>query len=235
MTSITLQRYLTARFIDGLAIEDAAFEAGMSLAEAKLTDQAVDRGELAVPSAVTDEPDPAPDLPPVLPLRAARARLGIPEEDAAPHARRVLDAITPPPQGGTRFNQEEKTMGRGSNKAEEKVVEIKTPDFEKAVRIFRHDIKPANEKSGEHAQAASTAYKAIKELGVNTRAAKFVFQLAGESEEKRNDVLRSIRGLLGAIQIGITDDLVSKAEGEESGGTVIPTAAAQPPELLTVQ
>lgn len=115
------------------------------------------------------------------------------------------------------------------------VIEIKAPDFEKAVRIFRADIKPANEKSGEEAQKASTAYKAIKkECHVNTRAAKFVFQLAGESEEKRNDVLRSVRGLLGAMNIGITDDLVSQAEGEDSGAAVIPTADAERPSLATV-
>jgi hypothetical protein len=78
------------------------------------------------------------------------------------------------------------------------VEEIKAPDFERAVKIFRQDIKPANEKSGEHAQSASTGYKAIKkDCHVNTRAAKFVFQLAGESEEKRNDILRSLRGLMG--------------------------------------
>lgn len=234
MTSITLQRYLTARFIDGLSAEEAAFEAGMSLGEANLTDEAVDRGEVAVPTPVTDEPQPEPDLPPVLPLRAARARLGIPEEEAAPPAHRLLDAITPPPTSGTSPNQEEKTMARGSNKAEEKTVEVKAPDFEKAVRIFRQDIKPANEKSGEHAQAAATAYKAIKELGVNTRAAKFIFKLASESEEKRNDILRSVRGLLGAMHIGITDDLVSKAEGEDGGAAIIPAAAGEKLELATL-
>jgi len=113
--------------------------------------------------------------------------------------------------------------------------EIAKPDFDRAVRIFRGDIKPANEKSGEHAQVASTAYKAIKDdCHVNTRAAKFVFKLAGESEEKRNDVLRSVRGLLGAMNIGITDDLVSDAEAEDVKAPIVPTAKPAPTDLHTV-
>lgn len=112
--------------------------------------------------------------------------------------------------------------------------EVPQPDFARAVRIFRSDIKPANEKSGEHAQTASTGYKAIKnECHVNTRAAKFVFQLSGESEEKRNDVLRSLRGLLDIMGIRITDDLVSVAEGEKAS-PIVPTGEAKKPELVTV-
>jgi len=125
-------------------------------------------------------------------------------------------------------------MARKASKPSDDVQLIETPDFEKAVRIFRHDIKPANEKSGEHAQAASTGYKAIrKDCHVNTRAAKFVFQLAGESEEKRNDVLRSVRGLLAAMNIGITDDLVSNAEGETKA-PIVPVVKPAQPSLVTV-
>lgn len=110
--------------------------------------------------------------------------------------------------------------------------EVQKPDFEKAVRIYRGDIKPAVEAAGERAQEASTGYKAIKkECRVNTRAARFVFSLERESEEKRNDVLRSLRGMLGAMGIGITDDLVSAAENEDSDAPIIPAAK---PETVTV-
>ena len=110
--------------------------------------------------------------------------------------------------------------------------EVAQPDYEKAVRIYRQDIKPAVEAAGERAQEASTGYKAIKkECRVNTRAARFVFSLERESEEKRNDVLRSLRGMLGAMNIGITDDLVSQAENEDSRAPIIPGAA---PESVTV-
>lgn len=125
-------------------------------------------------------------------------------------------------------------MAKQAKKNTDEVEQIKAPDFEKAVRIFRHDIKPANEKSGEFAQRASTGYKAIKdECHVNGRAAKFVFQLAGESEEKRNDVLRSVRGLLEAMNIGITDDLVSDAEGE-ADTPVVPVVKPAQLGLVTV-
>lgn len=179
-----LDIYLAARFADGLKREDAAFEAGFSMEEARLTDIAVERGDIAAPQP-----------------------------------------------------KKENTMaGRNGKRAEaQESIEQKQPDFEKAVRIFRQDIKPANEKSGEHAQTASTGYKAIKkDCHVNTRAAKFVFQLSGESEEKRNDVLRSVRGLLKAMNIGITDDLVSQAEDDDSAAPIIPAAQPEARELLTV-
>lgn len=126
-------------------------------------------------------------------------------------------------------------MARGKKTEAPQVEEIKQPDFALAVRLFRQDIKPAVEAAGEHAQEASTAYKAIKEAGVNTRAAKFVFKLADESEEKRNDVLRSVRGLLEVMNIGITDDLVSRAEGGDAGKPLIPTADPEKLGLATLQ
>lgn len=138
---------------------------------------------------------------------------------------------------GPAAQQEEAPMGRAKNNGQQDEVEqVAKPDYEKAVRIYRQDIKPANEKSGEHAQAASTGYKAIKkDCRVNTRAAKFVFKLAGESEEKRNDVLRSVRGLLDAMNIGITDDLVSDAEGENTAAPIVPNAKGEEVELATLQ
>jgi hypothetical protein len=127
--------------------------------------------------------------------------------------------------------EDEMTRRKGASQKQD-VEEVGQPDFERAVKIFRQDIKPANEASGESAQTASTGYKAIKkDCHVNTRAAKFVFKLASESEEKRNDVLRSVRGLLGAMGIGITDDLVSGAEGEDTKAPIVPAAK---PELVTL-
>jgi hypothetical protein len=176
--------YLTSR-ATGADMEAAAFEAGIPIAEARLIEADIKRGDLIIPAAG----------------KAASS-------EGAP------------------------VMAE----AEQDSVEVKKPDFEKAVRIFRGDIKPAIEAAGEKAQEASTAYKAIKnDCHVNTRAAKFVFQLAGESEEKRNDVLRSVRGLLNAMEIGITDDLVSDAEGEDTNDTIVPTASPERPELVTVQ
>jgi hypothetical protein len=93
----------------------------------------------------------------------------------------------------------------------------------------------AAHRKRHRAQTASTGYKAIKkDCHVNTRAAKFVFKLASESEEKRNDVLRSVRGLLGAMGIGITDDLVSGAEGEDTKAPIVPAAKPESVTLATL-
>lgn len=174
-------------------------------------------------------------------MMTACANSGIPLSEA-----RLIDAEdrrNPPPEEAFQLlttasfeapEEEVDDMARSAKKSTEEVENIDKPDFEKAVRIFRHNIKPANEKSGEHAQAASTGYKAIKkDCHVNTRAAKFVFQLSGESEEKRNDVLRSVRGLLEAMNIGITDDLVSDAEGEPNT-PIVPTKKPAQLGLVTV-
>lgn len=215
MSSRQLQTYLSLRFVDEMSREDAAAEAGFSAEEARLTDEAVARGDIVVPSK-----DAASPLGTA--FERARAHLGTTEQP-------------PPPRPSTPIQQGETTMPRSRQPTQDNE-EVKQPDFERAVRIYRQDIKPAVEKSGEHAQLASTGYKAIKkECRVNTRAARFVFGLERESEEKRNDVLRSLRGMLAAMNIGITDDLVSQAENEDGDAPIVPTAEARRPQLATVQ
>lgn len=101
-------------------------------------------------------------------------------------------------------------------------IEPEAPDFEAAVQLYKSEIRPAVEDAGEASQAASSGYKRLeKDFHVNRRAAKFVFKVAGESDEKRNDILRSVRGLLDAMGIAITADLVSDAE-RDLPGEVIP-------------
>lgn len=191
--------YLQRR-ANGATMHTAAATTGIGIAEARLIENDIARGNLTLP-----------------PPETAEER-----------------GDTRPAEGTAPTHQpKENVMARG-DKDQQNSTEVKQPDFAKAVRIFRQDIKPAVEKAGEHSQEASTGYKAIKELGVNTRAAKFVFKLAAESEEKRNDVLRSVRGLLNQMEIGITDDLVSDAEAEDTAKPIVPTAAAERPTLATV-
>lgn len=167
----------------------AAATTGIGINEARLIENAIVKGELALPES---------------------------------------GATVQPPK-------ENEIMPRGKKAAAPQVEEIKAPDFAKAVRIYRRDIKPSVEKAGEHAQEASTAYKAIKnDAHVNTRAAKFVFKLAEESEEKRDDILRSLRGLLKEMSIGITNDLVARAEDEDAEEPIIPAAAPEKLELATL-
>lgn len=111
---------------------------------------------------------------------------------------------------------------------------IEQPDFEKAARILQRDVKPAEEKVGEHAQMISTAIKAIgKECHVNTKAARLVFWLSKQSDEKADDFLRSFTGMCGVMDVGLTTDLVDAAEGKEAPA-LVPTKAATRPELATV-
>lgn len=157
---------------------------------------------------------------------------GVPVEEA-----RLIEAAVA--RGELSFTAAEDAVQQGevtvADQKQQESIEVVKPDFERAVRIFRHDIKPAVKAAGERGQEASTAYKEIKDkCHVNTRAAKFVFKLAGESEEKRNDILRSVRGLLGAMGIGITDDLVSDAEGEDNEAPIVPRAAPEPAGLATL-
>lgn len=169
---------------------------------------------------------------------ASRSGIGIDEARLTENALARREITLPEPETAMatiRKHEEKKIMADKESDAGG-VTEVQQPDFAKAVRIFRQDIKPAVEAAGERSQEASTGYKAIKkDCRVNTRAAKFVFKLAGESEEKRNDVLRSVRGLLEAMNIGITDDLVSDAEGEDNKAPIVPTATGETHELTTLQ
>lgn len=97
------------------------------------------------------------------------------------------------------------------------VTEVLAPDFEKMKRIFQTDLKPANESSAKSRGDLSAAWGAIeKDCHVNKRAAKLLFRLSGESEELRDDFLRSLYGGMKALGIGISQDLVDKMKGQDS-------------------
>ncbi len=117
--------------------------------------------------------------------------------------------------------------------------EVPKPDFERAARLLRVDVKPAEEKVGEHAQMMSTAYKAIaKDCHVNAAAARLAFRLSKDSEEKTDDFLRSLKGMLKAMKVGIRRDLVDQAEGDEDDDDdddIIPTLSPTIPKLATLE
>jgi hypothetical protein len=92
-----------------------------------------------------------------------------------------------------------------------KAEEVHAPDFDLMKRIFLNDLKPADEKSAKARGDLSAAWKAIEDdAHVNKRAAKLLFRLRGESEETRDDFLRSLYGGMKALGIGISADLVDK-------------------------
>ena len=126
-------------------------------------------------------------------------------------------------------------MGRARRKAADQVVEILKPDFDMARRIYFNDIKPAQGKVGEHAQEMSTAYKEIKNTAhIQPQAAKLAFKLVEMEESKRDDFLRSFRGLLTVFRIFIPADLVDQAKGKVDESNVIPIGESSRPSLATI-
>jgi len=105
-------------------------------------------------------------------------------------------------------------MARGEG---EKVREVIAPDFAKMKKIFLTDLKPADEKSAKARGDLSAAWGAIeKDCHCNKRAAKLLFKLNGESEETRDDFLRTLYGGMKALGIGISADLVDKMSGDDA-------------------
>lgn len=105
-------------------------------------------------------------------------------------------------------------MARGDS---DKVKEVVAPDFQKMKRIFLHDLKPADEKSAKVRGEQSQAWKAVeKDCNCNKAGAKFAFKLLNMSDEARDDVLRTLYGSLKALNIGISQDLVDKMNGEDA-------------------
>lgn len=99
----------------------------------------------------------------------------------------------------------------------DQVKEVHAPDFAKMKRIFLTDLKPAEEKNAKSRGDLSAAWGAIeKDCHCNKRAAKLLFHLNNESEETRDDFLRTLYGGMKALGIGISQDLVDKMSGEDA-------------------
>lgn len=112
--------------------------------------------------------------------------------------------------------------------------ELPKPDFKCAVKIYRNDIRKSASKVGEFNQELSTAYKEIKKVcNIHPGAAKLAFKLERMEDTKRDDFLRSLQGLMLEMNIGITEDLVDAAEGNDQS-PIIPTVAKAETELATL-
>jgi len=213
MSSIQEQRYLLSRHVEGSSLSDAAFEAGISELEAALIDKAVARGELALPAPSTGGDPPAP----VLPLKAARKHLfGGTGPPPPPAPGRLLAAITPPPETGAPITEGETTMGRKAAAAND-VEEIPQPDFERAIKILKHDLNPLTEDSAKIRGDQSAAWKTIEsDCHCNKKGMKFVHSLMRMDPEIRDDVLRTLYGGMRAAGIGISRDLVDRMGAGEA-------------------
>jgi hypothetical protein len=100
--------------------------------------------------------------------------------------------------------------------------EVVAPDFERAKRILLHDLRPADEQSAKVRGDQSAAWKTIeKDCHVNKKGAKWAFALLGMTDELRDDVLRSLYGMMKTLKIGISADLVDKMQ--DSDAPTMPT------------
>lgn len=105
-------------------------------------------------------------------------------------------------------------MARADN---DQAKEVHAPDFAKMKKIFDHDLKPSQEANAKSRGDLSAAWGAIeKDCHINKRAAKLLFRLKGESEELRDDFLRSLYGGMKALGIGISQDLVDQMNDQDA-------------------
>lgn len=109
-------------------------------------------------------------------------------------------------------------MAITARKESEEASEVKAPDFERAIRVMRGDIAPAEEKSASTRGDLSAAWKVISnECHVEKAAAKVFRQKVLEcSSELRDDFLRSLFGLMKASNLGISQDLVDRMNGTDA-------------------
>lgn len=180
--SLQLESYLRLRG-EGCSVATAADESGLSVGEAWLTEDAVQRGEI-------------------------------------------------------KFIKGDSAMAQTAKPECDEVEEIAKPDFERAIKVMTNDIHPQNERNASSRGELSAAWKIIDdECHVDKAAAKFYFKLTGMSDERRDNLLRSLFGLMQTGNMGISADLVDRmeAEGEAPRMPIVETArdglATLQPEL----
>lgn len=95
------------------------------------------------------------------------------------------------------------------------VTEVHKPDLKKMKSIFLRDLMPAGEKAAKIRGDQSAAWKTIEaDCHCNKRAAKQLLKLLGESEETREDYLRTLIPGLKVLNLLPEDDLVDLMDGE---------------------
>jgi hypothetical protein len=204
--SVQLWLYLHKRRAH-MPTEQAAAEAGIRLLEARAHDEAELAGEYAD-------------------IDTTETPVGVIQQSTAPAAETAQPGAPSP---------KENDMARGKRKVADQVVEVLKPDFDLARRIYFNDIKPAQGKVGEHAQEMSTAYKEIKKAAhIQPQAARLAFRLVDMEESKRDDFLRSFKGLCEVFRIFMPADLVDRAEGKPTDSNVVPIGESPRPALATI-
>ncbi|WP_420137876.1 hypothetical protein [Sphingomonas sp.] len=223
--SLQLWQYLKKRRAH-MPTEQAAMEAGIGLAEARLTDAEERKGLLA---HIDTSETPHLDFKQLTAPAAGKAPLRESVNAGRDEVRHC------PAKEATGATHQEDNMARAKRKAADEVVEIKKPDYDLARRIYFNDIKPEKSQQATHGQALSSAYKEIKDAAhIQPQAAKAAFALVEMEESKRDDWLRSFNGLLQTFRIFMPRDLVDVAEGKGSTDNVVPIGESTRPSLATI-
>ena len=198
MSSRQLQQYLEARAA-GATVEVAAAASRISLGESKLTEAAIARHEIDLPSPeITTEGES--EMPRGKPAEAL--------ENASEH------------------------LGAANDQVEQ----VMTPDFERGLNILRSDLNPLTEESAKIRGDQSAAWKMIeKDCHLNKKGAKFVHSLMRMDPEIRDDVLRTVYGLMKAAKIGISRDLVDQmGKGDAPNMPTSDEKATEPGNLASI-
>lgn len=167
-------------------------------------------------------------------IQAAAELAGMSIGEARIHA--AQDIKNPPPAEAYELlgqTKKEPAMAgrRKAREPEQTSSEVAQPDIAKMKQIFIRDLKPAGEQSAKIRGDQSAAWKAVEnDCHCNKQAAKALLKLMGESEELRDDYLRTFLMGLKALDLVPSDDLVDLMEGDgESGGLMAGIVAGKKP------
>lgn len=106
--------------------------------------------------------------------------------------------------------------GRKAREPEQTSSEVAQPDLKRMKAIFTSDLKPASEKAAKIRGDQSHAWKTIEnDCHCNKRAAKALLKLMTESEELRDDFLRTFLPGLKELDLVPSEDLVDMMDGGE--------------------
>jgi hypothetical protein len=95
------------------------------------------------------------------------------------------------------------------------------PDFEAAAKLLKSAISNSNDAKQKALGDLSASWKRIEDsFHVNKKAAKDILKITAMSGGTQQDYLRSFFGMMRAMGLGITSDLVDKMQGID--GLIVP-------------
>lgn len=143
-------------------------------------------------------------------------------------------ANPPPPEYYEMIGAPRKEEPMARTAKQEEAHEIPKPDFDRAIKILKKDLNPLTEESAKVRGDQAAAWKMIeKDCNCNKKAMKAVHSLMRMDPELRDDYLRTFYGAMEAADIGISEDMVDRMEGNETPS--MPVKKREPVNLVTVQ